>query len=100
MFLKEKDFRFLESLKEKFFRKARNFWKREKDAPKRSTRRPVERRSKGEEGFRTLGFSGERSSVIDEAKWSRFWSWRRVLAREWEMNYEERYEQMVKQIKI
>jgi len=51
-------------------------------------------------GVRTSGFSGESSSVVDEAKWSRFWSWRRVIERERERDYEERYEQKVKEIKI
>ena len=46
------------------------------------------------------GFSGRTSPVVDEAKWAKFWSWQRVIENEWAKTYEERYEQLIKDIKI
>ena len=69
-------------------------------ASKKIARKAVERRSKKEGRLRTFGFSGARSSVVDEAKWSKFWGWRRVIENDWARTYEDRYEQMVKGIKI
>ena len=99
LFLRKKDFKFLEGLKDKFLRRARNFWKSEKRGVKRSYRKTVARRSKEEKGLRVGGFSGKVSGVVDEAKWTEFWSWRRVIENEWVKTYEERYEKKVKEIK-
>ena len=94
----------------KFFNKERSeiikrCWRRfceriGKKPLKIEARKPVERRSSVEASDRSTGFSGESSAVVDEAKWSRFWSWRRVVEWERQMNYEERYEQLVKEIRI
>ena len=96
-FFNEERLKLIKELWEEFCKK----WeKKNAKASKVYVRKVVEQRSKEERGLERLGFSGQRSPVVDEAKWSRFWSWRRVLEREWQLSYEERYEQMVKDIKI
>ena len=96
-FFTEEKFCLIKRLWEEFLKKRGIPSKGEKN---RGRRKAVARRSRDETRIREERFSGKTSPVVDEAKWTRFWSWRRVLEWEWQMSYEERYEQMVKEIKI
>ena len=102
-----------EPVRLKFFNKERDeiikkCWRRfckrveriKKTSIKATREEPVKQRIQQEAGCQLRGVSGDSSAVVDEARWSRFWSWRRVIEWEKQKSYEERYEQLVKEIKI
>ena len=77
LFLREKDFKLLEILKEKFLRRTRSFWKGEKEALKTRARKAVERRTVNEARLDREGFEYE-SSEYWKGRETEYWRWMRV----------------------
>ena len=46
-----------------------------------------------------IGFTGMSSVIMDEARWSLFWSWRRVAEDERAKTYDERLEHRQRELK-
>ena len=74
MFLREKDFKVLEFLKEKFLRRARSFWKGEKEALKISATKAEKRKSVN---IDREEFEYE-SSEYWKGRETEYWRWMRV----------------------
>ena len=60
----------------------------------------LEPRSQVAPGVVASGFNGLNSTVMDEARWSLFWSWRRVAEDERVKTYEQRIEYGQRELKI
>jgi hypothetical protein len=46
-----------------------------------------------------VGYQGLSSAIMDEARWTRFWSWRRVAEDERAKTYEDRLEDRQRELK-
>ena len=100
MFLREKEFKFLESLRERFLRKAPQIEKEARESKKIKAERPVEQRFLTKACDDMVRFEYESSPVIEWTWESLYWSWRRVGEYYRQMTEVERYEQLVEEIKI
>lgn len=92
LFLREKDFKFLERLKEKFLRKARKFFERSGEAKEEGPRKAVARRSEEEEEFDKgrVGYEFKRCWKEAQCSWLRMYEYYKERNEEREYQRQER----------
>jgi len=101
IYLTDVEFEFFKSLREEFLRKISAKYSRKlRESKKGSAESPVERRSLANRHDGKAEFKYETIYVLERTRESVRWSWIRVKEYYRQITFEERYEDLVKRIKV